>query len=226
MNTWRAKGSTQLIRPELIQTGLYRQFNNASFDHGGRLYGGWWISVPEHMRQKIFINGKPTVELDYSGCAIRMLYHERNLECPDDPYSIAPIVAHEAASGLPEGYYREAIKTLTQALINGSNRNKDMMCSLPDGRSFAPRFKRKQVMQMIEDKHAAIADTFGSGAGTKLQRKDSDLAIGIIKKLADKSIIALPIHDSFIVSEENENELRKTMTNEYRAMFNHNPVID
>ena len=44
------------------------------------MYGAWWITVPKALRRKITINGKPTVELDFSGCAIRMLYHERGLE--------------------------------------------------------------------------------------------------------------------------------------------------
>lgn len=35
-----------LTRPETFRTDLYRQFNNGSFDQGGRLYGGWWINAP------------------------------------------------------------------------------------------------------------------------------------------------------------------------------------
>ena len=225
MSSWQAKGLPRLIRPELIQTSLYRQFNNGSFGQGGRLYGGWWINCPRDLRPLITINGKPTVELDYSGCAIRMLYHERGNECAGDPYFLAPISAYEAERGYRPGHYRNAIKKLTQARINGTNRDGDMMCELPNGVSFSPRFKRDEVVRMIEEKHAAIADAFGSGAGLRLQRKDSDLAVAIIGNLKDKGIVALPVHDAFIVDADYKDELWNEMIINYQQMFNFDPII-
>ena len=41
-NKARAAGGLPLCRPERFRTDLYRQFNNGSFEEGGRLYGGWW----------------------------------------------------------------------------------------------------------------------------------------------------------------------------------------
>lgn len=225
MNQWQDKGLPRLIRPELIQTNLYRQFNNGSFDHGGRLYGGWWINCPKDLREHITIDGKRTIELDYSGCAIRMLYHQRGLECPDDPYQLPLISDYEASQGFPRGHYRDALKKLTQALINGSKRENDMMCDLPKGVSFSPRFTRDQVMQMIEEKHAAIAGAFGSGAGIKLQRIDSDIALEIISNLKDKGVLALPIHDSFIVKTEKLKDLKHQMMHVYQQCFGLKPVI-
>ena len=45
---------------------VYRVFNNSTFSNGGRFYGAWWIGVPKQYRMHIHIDGKPTVELDYS----------------------------------------------------------------------------------------------------------------------------------------------------------------
>lgn len=225
-NRWQRKELPQLIRPEFTQTSLYRQFNNGSFNQGGRLYGGWWINCPKTLRRQITIDGKPTIELDYSGCAIRMLYHERGLECSDDPYHLPVISDYEALKGLTRGHFRDAIKKLTQALINGSNRDKDMLCDLPAGVSFSPDFTRKHVMQMIEEKHSAISDEFGSGAGLRLQRKDSDLALQIITSLKSKGIVALPIHDSFIVEDKYKDVLLSEMFNIYRELFGCNPVVN
>ncbi|MFN0046127.1 MAG: hypothetical protein ACKVOS_06625 [Sphingorhabdus sp.] len=155
-----------------------------------------------------------------------MLYHQRGLECIDDPYQLPLISDHEASQGFIRGHYRDALKMLTQALINGSKRDSDMMCDLPKGVSFSPRFTRDQVMQMIEEKHAAIAGAFGSGAGIMLQRKDSDLALEIVTKLKDKGILALPIHDSFIAKTEKLHELKEQMIEAYRQCFGFNPVIN
>lgn len=225
LNYWRDRGLPRFHMPDMSRTHLFRQFNNCTFNEGGRLYGGWWIGKPKDLRPGITINDQPTIELDYSGCAIRMLYNLRGLPCPDDPYRLEAIAALEARKGHPPGHYREAVKTLTQARINGTNRDKDMMCKLPDGLTFASHFKRDEVTRMIEAKHEAIADEFGSGAGIRLQRMDSDLALNIIIGLMQEGIVALPIHDSFIVQSHHKERLLQEMNDRYKDIFGFNPVI-
>lgn len=213
-------------RPELFRTDLYRVFNNGTFNDGGRLYGGWWIDAPKSLRPKITINGQPTTELDFSGCAIRMLYHERGIEYLDDPYRLDEIAAYEARKGLRTAHFREAVKATTQALINDRSGGEPERISLPNGLSFWPDFTRKQVRQMIEAKHTPIADAFGTGIGLRLQRKDSDLALAIIINLMKQGIVALPIHDSFVAMTENTDLLEKEMINCYRSMFKFDPIIN
>jgi hypothetical protein len=206
----------QLFRPELIQTDLYRQFNG-SFSLGGRLYGGWWINTPKALRQKVTINGQPTAELDFSGCAIRMLYHERGLDYWDDPYWLEDIAGYEAEMGLASGHFREGIKAITQALINDQGGKEPEKIKLPDGLSFRPRFKRLEIRKMIEGNHAPIADAFGTGAGLRLQRLDSDLALDIVLELMRQDVLALPIHDSFLVDRRHRFRISLWMTRLYRA---------
>jgi hypothetical protein len=215
----------RLHRPELIQTDLYRQFNNGSFDQGGRMYGGWWINTPKALRRKITINGQPTVELDFSGCAIRMLYHERGLQFHGDPYWLADIAAYEVKAGFPPGHFREGIKAITQALINDQGGKEPERIKLPDGLSFFPRFRRLEVRKMIEDKHAPIADAFGTGAGLRLQRDDSDLALAIIERLMLNGKVSLPIHDSFLVCQSDKFLTRVLMTNIYFRRYGSFPEI-
>lgn len=210
-------------RPERFQTDLYRQFNNGSFDQGGRLYGSWWINAPKRLRRKITINGEPTVELDFSGCAIRMLYHERGIDYRDDPYFLPLLVAHEEKEGLGTSYYREGVKALTQALINGDSDGKPERAKIA-GFSFKP-FTRVEVRRMIEEKHESIIDAFGTGAGLRLQRRDSDLALAIITNMREWGMTALPVHDSFIAPKSYEMELREAMNSIYKEMFAFYPII-
>lgn len=211
-------------RPERFQTDLYRQFNNGSFNQGGRLYGGWWINAPKKLRRKITINGQPTVELDYSGCAIRMLYHERGIDYRADPYALPPLAAYQEKEGLEADHYREGVKALMQALINGDYDGKPEMARI-EGFSFRPAFKRSEIRQMIEEKHKSISGAFGSGAGLRLQRQDSDLALAIITKMQERGIATLPIHDSFIAPKENEFDLKDEMNGMYKNMFTYYPII-
>ncbi|MBC2669789.1 hypothetical protein ACFOON_13495 [Novosphingobium piscinae] len=218
----------KVIRPELLQTDLYRSFNNGgteSFMEGGRLYGAWWIGTPKEQRRKITIDGLPLVEADYSCCQPRMLYHLRGIDYVDDCYELEPLIYHARASGLPDEHYREAVKAMMQALINGNSRDKLELAPLKDGHSYDP-FEPLAVRRMLEAKHEAISDDLGTGIGLHLQRKDSDLALTIITSLMWKGIAALPIHDAFMVQQRYEAELVSEMENAYRLMFNgYNPII-
>ena len=49
----------------VLPPSLYRVFNRGSFRLGGRLYGGWWQSVPNRswpLRKRLMVNGEPVVE--------------------------------------------------------------------------------------------------------------------------------------------------------------------
>jgi hypothetical protein len=217
------EGKPKLAEPELFKVDLYRMFNNASFDQGGRLYGGWWIGAPKDVRSKITIDGKPTIEADYSGCAVRMLYHERGIDYRGDPYVISPLVAYAETNGLALDHFREGVKRFIQALINGDEARSPEQFRL-DGFTFKP-FKRRAVRDMIEQAHPDIADEFGGRSGLRLQRADSDLALSIIGNLMKIGILALPVHDSFLVPNEQKEKLIVEMNNCYLQKFGFYPVI-
>ncbi len=69
-----------------------RVFSNGLFDDGGRFYGGWWQSIPKEWRAKTRIDGLPTIEMDYSGLHIVLLYHlvgiDYWVEIGSDPYHL------------------------------------------------------------------------------------------------------------------------------------------
>jgi hypothetical protein len=78
---------------------------------------------------------------------------------------------------------------------------------------------------MIEKAHPEIADAFGGGSGLRLQRADSDLALSIISNLMETGILALPVHDSFLVENENKDQLMIEMNNCYFNKFGFYPII-
>lgn len=77
--------------PETLNLGkrfLHRSFLNTSFNSGGRFYGGWWQIIPKLFRSHIVIDGKKTVELDFSGLHPAFLYAQEMHQVPDDPYDV------------------------------------------------------------------------------------------------------------------------------------------
>lgn len=67
---------------------LHRVFNNGNFEHGGRHYGHWIQEIPRGLRKEIVIDGKSTVEIDFSSLHPRLLYGMEGLKLDDnyDPY--------------------------------------------------------------------------------------------------------------------------------------------
>ena len=50
---------------DLSSRTLIRIFSNGSFKEGGRFYRGWWQQIDKEDRCKIYIDDKPTLEVDF-----------------------------------------------------------------------------------------------------------------------------------------------------------------
>ena len=73
---------------DLSKRFLYRIFTQGSFKKGGRFYRGWWQNVPSEYRPFITIDGKATIERDYSQLNPNMIYTVYNKELgSEDAYS-------------------------------------------------------------------------------------------------------------------------------------------
>jgi uncharacterized protein (DUF2461 family) len=204
----------------LSKRSLYRVFNDTEFQTGGRFYGGWWQELPSKFRDRITIDGKRTVQLDYSGLHPHILYHERGLELEGDPYQVNLIPRKNAED--TDGF-RKFIKQCFNAMLNATNEMKR-----------APRGSKlghwgvtwKQAVNAIKDRHPDIEDQFFTGAGLRLQRIDSDLCEAVMLAMINRSpeIVILPVHDSFIVHHGYKNELMAMMIGAYCIKYGSIPL--
>ncbi|MGB7241774.1 MAG: hypothetical protein WBC93_06795 [Sulfitobacter sp.] len=189
---------------------VYRVFNNEDWDQGGRFYGAWWNSCPSHLRRHILIDGKRTVEVDYSGLHAAMLYAEAGLPIPDDPYERCLTKARNKAE-------RRLVKQTFNALLNagsvvGINEIEGYNTALT-GREWEG-FKR-----FIVSNYPEFKSHFGSGVGLRLQRRDSDLAEAVMLKFAKMGYACLPVHDSFIVHHALQDDLTGAMQAAFETEF-------
>jgi hypothetical protein len=210
-----------------LEPQLYRVFSidkDKNLEKGGRFYGAHYQRLSKEERSRILIDNEPTVELDFGSLHISMLYHREGLECPEDPYKI---------EGIPE-YARPLIKKATNIIINAYsivNAKESLQKNVYKDKELLNIKKRlqkisyMQILQMIKKTHSAVSKYFHSDYGIKLQKDDSDIANGVIKRLMKKNILALVVHDSFIVQKKHEDELRKAMVLEYKKKFGKRPVI-
>ena len=73
-----------------------------------------------------------------------------------------------------------------------------------------------QYLQRIEEVLSGISHHFYSGIGIKLQSKDSAIAADVIlRMIKDYGVICLPVHDSFIVEDEQTDNLYGVMESEF-----------
>ena len=57
----------------------------------------------------------------------------------------------------------------------------------------------KQVLELIKAHHALIVSLFGTGIGHYLQFLESQLLVNVLLRLAQRKIVALPLHDCIVV---------------------------
>lgn len=172
-----------------LRVGLRRIFARGSLEKGGRFYDGWWQNVPSKYRPYITIDGKKTVEIDYSGMALRILYAKEGRDIgEDDPYSI----------GIPDedsDLKRPLIKEFVNAILNDDKKK----FKLKKSELELLGVSHSQLLKLVEKRHHQIAHHFYTGVGLNLMFLDSVIAEMVMHNLMDLDIVCLPIHDSFIV---------------------------
>jgi hypothetical protein len=184
-------------QPRVVHSELYRVFIG-DFDNGGRFYGAWWQNIAKTERSEILINGDPTVERDYRQLHPTLLYAMAGKSLDGDAYAV-------------EGWDRSISKMAFNTLINAKTRLGAWRAIANNigGQGAYP--KAQSLIEALQGDHQAIARKFGSGEGLRLQRVDAGMAETVLLRLIRRGIIALPVHDSFIVEERHAGALQEIM---------------
>lgn len=178
---------------------LRRIFNNGTWKHGGRLAGGFWMSMERSQREDIRIDGERVADVDYRQLFPRLAYVRAGQPQPDgDIYDV-----------FGNGTGRDGCKKLMNALLfaDGPLRN------WPENtrQNFPAGTKLRTAVEMLTARHAPVAKLFGTRLGFQLMRIESDMLIEIITYLASIGVTALPLHDAVLVAESKAEIAAKAM---------------
>jgi hypothetical protein len=165
----------------------YRVFNGG-WRFGGRLYGPFWQNLNKQRRRQLTMDGVGVIEHDFAQLHPRLLYAQCGRPIEGDAYSIG---GYEGA--------RAAVKLAWQILINAQSPKAAVPALARELGGLERQVEAARLLQALEDHHRPIAPAFYTGAGLTLQRRDSDLMMGILSQCLSEGIIALPVHDSLIV---------------------------
>jgi len=222
------RGSKKNTRISINQQNkhVFRVFNE-DWSHGGRFYGSWWQSIGKDYRKHIRINNERTIEIDYSGFHIALLYAQSGVNyfqeygLKADPYDI-----HVPEINDPD-YKRWVIKQLMLFFINCSSEDEAIKVmqtyptpdnqNRPEGLVLSNVLLRS-ILDQLKAKHSEISDHFCTGVGSKLQNIDSRMTYNLINTFTNDQIPLLTIHDSYIVAEQHTEFLFSEMLKEWKAV--------
>lgn len=188
---------------------LRRTFNNESWQQGGRLAGGFWMTMPRKDRfQRIRIDGKPVADVDYQQLFPRLAYARAQAsQPPGDLYDVTG-----------DGTGRDGWKLLLNALLftRGTLKRWPRECS-----SLFPELHLKQAVALLKEKHQPIAHLFGTGVGFTLMFMESEMLITVVTHLFEKGIVALPLHDAVLVAKPHAKAAKAAMEEVFRLQTGH-----
>jgi hypothetical protein len=198
----------------------YKQLHRVFTDNlrlGGRYYGASWQMFSENLRKHLFINGYPVVEWDFSGMHLRMLYHLEGMDYRADPYAFG------------SRKERDYLKLVSLLMINKKTRQ-GLLRAMK--KTFAanqldipPDEDIERMVARFDTAHDRINRYFCSDIGLKLQYLDSQITSDILDYFLERGMPVLPIHDSYIVAKQYEEELYEVMKEKYRDHMGFDPII-
>ena len=77
----------------------------------------------------------------------------------------------------------------------------------------------RELSQCVFEKQHAITDAFYTGQGLRLQYIDSQWAEQIMLHFANKGVPVLPVHDSFIIAAQHQQDLVAVMKRVFSERF-------
>lgn len=184
-----------------------RRIFSGRWDAGGRFYaeGASWQNMKSQARKEITISGEPPVEIDFKAIHPSMLYIMSDLSVPSDCYAV-PGWEKE----------RDLVKYGLLILINAKSK-KEALGAMQDKMLPGDREKENirgdaiRIISDIERHHAPISHYFFRDFGITLQNFDSKIADCVLQILLNKGIVALPVHDSFLVARSHGRDLESAM---------------
>jgi hypothetical protein len=195
--------------------------------YGGRFYaitalGNSWQGIKKQSRHSICINNRSTVEYDYSEHHLRLLEALYGLDIGQNPYN-------------KEGWPRGFVKLITLVMMNcktmsglkshcnqeaGITKNKKNVWESIPNSEFEEEYKR--FLENFDDNVKLFSkgweDYLCKDKGVELQYKDSLITEIILRHFLDKGILVLPIHDSYIIDEQYQEELVEVMEYAYKKI--------
>lgn len=198
-------GPTEAI-PDLTDRSMRRIFTHGSFESGGRLANGFWLSMKNVRRlEGLAIDGEEVVRADYGQIGPRIAYALAEAIAPQgDLYDVPGL------SGCREGV-KKVINAALFATKPLSRHPRGTAERLPEG-------PFEGIMAAIQRAHPALASVFSVGIGHRVQFIESQVLLRALAILGDQGVTGLPVHDAIIAPRGRVGDVEKAMKGAFREV--------
>ena len=214
----------QIVQRKFIDTGEVDIQGRLLFNSGGRSYSAWSSLSGSAERPHIFIDGQPTIELDYQASAINVIYRAlTGAVYAGDPYALSvrgvKVPRHLVKAVATTSLNSKTVKgtSTTVGSIYGelaTSRKVENLAKYNQYQSIKKKVMIKDILEAFLNKHNPIRHMFlrGKEVGNKVQCLESDLVFAVVSELTNRSIPTLTVHDSLIVKASDKETLETLMT--------------
>ena len=197
-----------------------RVFSRSDWTMNGRFYGAWWQRLNGDWRSKIFIDDQPTIEVDFKGLHVAMLYAKAGENMEWDPYAIS----QEEFQSYPPELLRKLVKRLVLTAINAKGKSSAYSAfreSWPDGHlgKKIKNIKLDELLKIFLERNPVLADYLFTDQGIRLMYLDSQITAYVHRHFTEQRIPILSVHDSYIIDHMKVAELRDVMAEASNAVM-------
>lgn len=180
---------------------MRRIFTMGGFATGGRLYGGFWQTMPRHDRDRgLAIQGEPIVTLDYGQLALRVAYSKVNAQLPEgDGYTIP---------GLED--YRGPVKKLINSMLFPRMAKWNLIPATIRKR-LPEHMSDEQIVELVQHAHAPLLSVWWTNIGHEIQKTESDIIVDCLLQCIERDIVALQVHDALIMPQSKAEAVKAIM---------------
>lgn len=226
VNSWLAEADIQFDarmynRPvDVYARRLFRRFTQSRFDSGGRLFGGFWQSLPNKPDRFPYsvrlcglrIEGEHVAGLDYSQLNPILCYSIVGADPGTaDAYTLP---------GLEQ--FRDSVKRVFNTMLfhypvtKFPKRTKEEVKA--GKRLFPKEIKCGGVVAMILHYHKPLKAILCSGnIGHHLQFLESQIMMAVLERCRERNIVALPVFDCVVVKKSAVTATKEIMQREFKT---------
>ena len=185
-----------------------------TFQHSGRLYGGWWQNLARERRGRILIDtsrsgvvGAELCEVDYSALHVRIASQFAGVVLADDvdPYSLPGLQASHRAS----------LKVLVSAMMTARGGLRRRPDKLPTSlhKDWTVRRVREAMLARFPHLEAALGerDKAAVPMGYRTQYAESRIIMRVLGECMKAGLVALPNHDGCYARRDQAERVRAIM---------------
>ena len=190
-----------------------RIFSRGSWTNNGWFYGGFWQQIKRNYRKDIFINNKPTIEVDFKGI------HPSILSINKVKASISYELDEVILPCLSQEQQTKALKFLILIALSASSKQQAYK-TFRDSSDFP--LKDRELSKLIDsflELNPHLADDLFTNQMVNLLYQDSLITEYVIKKFTYSDVPILSFHDSFVIQYDQVLNLKKYMSEASKAVL-------